>query len=79
MSEIRVERDERYPFYVIDIDWRGAPVVEVSPETLARWRRVLAEFEAVQDEIHDAWQEQTDEGKRHAAWRDEQDKRLGLR
>ena len=66
-GEIRVERDERFPFYDIDCTWRG-DVVDVPADTAARWRRVTEEFEAVQGEIHVAWMEQTEEGRRHAIW-----------
>ena len=76
MSEIRVERDERYPFYDIDCTWPGADVVDVPSDTAARWRRVTEEFEAVQDEIEAAWMEQTEKGRRHAAWLAEHEARL---
>ena len=72
----RVERDERYPFYVIDCDWSGAEEVTVPPDTLARWRRVMAEFEQVQNEIEAAWMAQTTKGQRQAAWEAEHTARL---
>lgn len=69
MSETtKVERDEYYPFYILDCDYRGAESIDVPAAMLTRWRRVMDEFNRVQCEIHAAWLTQTTEGQRHAKW-----------
>lgn len=49
MVRIKIALDERYPLFLVDND-HGSPI-DVDSDTLDRWRRVMAEFEAVQDEI----------------------------
>jgi len=47
--KIKIDWDEWYPVYSISDDC--GVEVEVSEETLARWRRVDAEFDAAQKEM----------------------------
>ena len=57
---VYVDEDERYPdFFVQEVHEQthigsfGA-VIDVAPETLARWRRAIDTYNAVQDEIGSA-------------------------
>lgn len=76
MAETRVSVDEYYPFFSIDAAWRGDPQINVPAETLNRWRKVLEDFEIVQREIEQAWEEQTKEGQAHARLWEERRARL---
>ena len=48
MTTVRIDSDEWYPVYFETKD--GDPV-EVDDEVAARWRRVAAEFDLVQEEM----------------------------
>ena len=48
--------DEKYPYYAyMNKNWDGGDDVEVSEETVARWKKVFADFNAVQDELRDLY------------------------
>lgn len=51
MAQLRISRDERYPWF--DIDEEAEAILDVDDETAERWRRALAECERVQSEIRD--------------------------
>lgn len=48
--KVRIATDERYPEALLT-DSRFGEEVEVDGRTLRRWRRVIAEFDAVQEEM----------------------------
>lgn len=49
---VTVWRDEMYPAYhLADDEYSGGGTVDVDDETLARWRRVEAEWETMQQEM----------------------------
>jgi len=51
--KIHIDSDEWYPMYSISSDTTDT-AVEVHVSTVKRWRRVLKEFKAVQEEMGDA-------------------------
>jgi phosphoenolpyruvate-protein kinase (PTS system EI component) len=52
MPEVRINRDEQYPVYELDSQ-NGRAVLDVDEETLRRWRRIQAEYNAFQNEVHE--------------------------
>lgn len=57
--KVFIEVDERYPDYLISREpksyHRGS--VEVDGRTLRRWERIIAEYDAVMDEIHEVYRQ----------------------
>lgn len=51
MVQVRIDADEVYPVYEETRGMAGV-LIEVEDETLARWRRVAAEYATVQAEMH---------------------------
>lgn len=50
--KVRIEGDEKYPVYDFVDEWPNlGHLVEVDEATAARWRRVIAEWEQVQEEM----------------------------
>ena len=51
MTEVRVDRDEWWPWYYFPKDDLYGDVIDVPEDTLAGWRLVLAAAVKVQSEI----------------------------
>jgi hypothetical protein len=54
--KVRLARGERYPF--LDFSETPGSEVGVSAAAVKRWRRVMKQFEAVQQEMSEAWREE---------------------
>lgn len=55
MAKTYMDDDEYYPFtFIAEEKTAYTDEVEVDPETLARWRQVMADFGVVQDEMQTA-------------------------
>jgi hypothetical protein len=59
MARVGLDEDERWPDYLLlePGDTYATVDADVPDEQLARWRKVIAEYEAVQDEMRDAMEE----------------------
>lgn len=62
MAKIYIESEEWYPVCEIvekpDAQDGDPELIIIDDEKLARWKRVFDEFDAVQDEMEDEWQNQ---------------------
>ncbi len=58
--KIRMSKDESYPVYNIhDVSHDWLNLAEVSASTLWRWKKAIAAYEAVQDEMQTTYQTST--------------------
>jgi hypothetical protein len=59
--KIRISEDEDYPVFRL---WEAidcsATVVEVPAETVKRWKKVLKEYEEVQEEMEAYWRKRNE-------------------
>lgn len=62
---IGLEADERYPDYnIVAPEAHAAQAVTVTPETLERWKRVIEEYDEVNDEMDRAWRESFEQDRK---------------
>jgi len=59
--KVKIVEDEFYPFYIISNDRQGQEI-KVPERTLNRWKRILNEFELLQEEIKNECEKQRDLG-----------------
>lgn len=50
MARVKIDNDEVYPFYRLDLKYGGLDAT-IADQTLERWNRVMAEFWVVQGEM----------------------------
>jgi len=56
--KIYVDSDEWYPVFYLVKESRYAATADVHPEIVARWEKVFADFDAVQNELEKLYQEE---------------------